>query len=877
MGMATGVTPMMQQYQELKEQHPGAILFFRLGDFYEMFFEDAEVAARELELVLTGRDGGRELGRIPMCGVPYHAMESYVARLIAKGYRVAVCEQVEDPRQAKGLVRREVVRIITPGTLVEPRLLDERKNNFLAAVCQDQHGFGLAHCDLSTGEFATCQLAGGEGFLTLLDELGRLEPSEVVLEPGLQSEPRLSRFLTGVLKTAVTPGAGRSFARDAAAERLAHHFAAAQLPDFDAAAAPLAAVAAGALLNYLEETQRMHLGHIFRLSLYVPDQYMVLDTATRRNLEISRRMADGSRRGSLLWVVDKTVTAMGGRLLRGWLERPLLHVAAIRARHAAVAELAAGALLRADLRELLRAVHDLERLTGRVVCGTAHARDLLALSASLERLPGLQAAAAAAAAPLLQQVRAQIDPLAELGAELKQALNPDAPVALSEGGLIADGHHPEVDRLRAAAREGKQWIAALEARERAETGIKSLKVGYNKVFGYYLEVTRANLHLVPEHYLRKQTLTGGERYITPELKEIENEVLGAEERLTALEYELFVALREKVAAAADRLQATARAVAALDALAALAEVAVQYDYAQPEIDAGNVITIRGGRHPVVERLLPEGSFVANDCCLDSEQQRLLVITGPNMGGKSTYMRQVALICLLAQAGSFVPATAAQIGVVDRIFTRVGAADDLATGQSTFMVEMTEVANILHAATPRSLIVLDEIGRGTATFDGLSIAWAVAEYIHDPERVGAKTLLATHYHELTELEEMLPGVANYAVAVREKGEDIVFLRQIVRGGADRSYGIQVARLAGLPRAVITRAQAILAGLEQAEEGRKRKRLDSMRRHKGPIQLALFESRPHPVVQELLALNIMALTPLEALTLLHRLQEQARSEK
>ncbi|BDG60000.1 DNA mismatch repair protein MutS [Caldinitratiruptor microaerophilus] len=872
-GQDAGLTPMFAQYREFKQQYPDALLLFRLGDFYELFFEDAEVAARELDLVLTGRDGGKALGRVPMCGVPYHSADAYIARLIERGHKVAICEQMEDPRQAKGLVRREVIRVVTPGTLVEPRSLEEKESHFLAAVCQGRTGFGLAYADLSTGEFAACELSGAHGLRQLVEELGRIEPREVLLEPGLERAPGITAPLER-MGAALTPYGSGAFRHEAAYRLLCRHFGTHSLRGFGAEDKELAVRAAGAVLQYLEETQKTTLGHITALNVYYPGSYLVLDPATRRNLELTRALRDGGRRGTLLEVLDRTVTAMGGRLLRAWLEQPLLDLAAIRARHEAVGELVQAPLLRGELRSLLGDMRDVERLAGRVAYGSAGPRDLVALGRSLAVLPSLRVLLEEAGSPRLVELRERLDLLDDVRDLLGRAIADDPPVSPTEGGVIRDGFDEEVDRLRAAARDGKSWIAALEARERERTGIKSLKVGYNKVFGYYIEVTRANLAAVPDDYQRRQTLAGAERFVTPDLKAMEEQVLGAEERLAAREYELFAEVRRQVAAQVGRIQASARAVAEIDVLAALAEVAAVYGYTRPVVDHGEVIEIQGGRHPVLERVLPEGRFVPNDCLLDTGENRLLLITGPNMGGKSTYMRQVALITLMAQMGSFVPAQAARIGLVDRIFTRVGASDDLATGQSTFMVEMSEVAAILHAATRRSLIVLDEIGRGTATFDGLSIAWAVAEYVADPTRIGARTLFATHYHELCELEGLLPGVKNYSVAVREKGDEITFLYQIVRGGADRSYGIQVARLAGLPRAVVDRAREILATLEQQEGQRRARREAAAARARQPVQLSFFESRPHPVVEELLALNVMALTPLEALNLLHSLQEKAK---
>jgi DNA mismatch repair protein MutS len=870
---AAAATPMFAQYLEIKEQYQDTILFYRLGDFYETFFDDALTAARELELTLTGREGGKAMGRVPMAGIPYHSAESYIARLIERGYKVAVCEQLEDPKAAKGLVKRDVTRVFTPGTLVEPKLLQEKQNNFFCAIAFGKNGFGLAVSDLSTGEFAACEFPGGDGIRQLVDELGRLEPAEVILEPGLEGEPRLAGALKawGIATSTFDP---KHFAHAQAYRGLTEHFGLSSLHAFGCEGLQLATGAAGAALAYLSETQKTNLGHISGLAVYYPGQYMMLDNATRRNLELTRSIRDGGRRGTLLWVMDKTITSMGARMLKGWLERPLLRLPEIVKRHEAVQELVNRPMLRADLRSLLNDVYDLERLAGRVAYGNANAKDLIALKQSLVTLPSIRVMMEDATSGRLTELRDSLDMLDDVRDLIEQAVAEEPPMGLTEGGVIKAGFSAEVDRLRTAAREGKGWIAALETREREKTGIRSMKIGYNKVFGYYLAVTNANRSQVPETYIRKQTLANEERFITPELKEMEQTVLGSDEKLTALEYELFVEIRSRVAREVARIQHSARAVAELDSLASFAEVAALYGYTRPLVDASLVLDLKDSRHPVLERVMAEGSFVPNDLSLDTAENRVLLITGPNMGGKSTVMRAAALTTILAQAGAFVPASAAHIGLVDRVWTRVGASDDLATGQSTFMVEMTEVSNILHAATSRSLVVLDEVGRGTATFDGLSIAWAITEYIH--ERVGARTLFATHYHELCELEGMLPGVKNFSMAVREKGDDIVFLRKLVPGGADRSYGIQVARLAGLPKEVVERSREILATLEEDEGERKERRAvaSAKLRQKPQVQLTFFEEKQHPVVEELLALNVMALTPIDALNLLYKLQAKAK---
>ncbi|MDN5293926.1 MAG: mismatch repair protein MutS [Eubacteriales bacterium] len=878
-------TPMIRQYLEIKNQYRDCILFFRLGDFYEMFFEDAETAARELEIALTARDGGGGK-RVPMCGVPYHAAEGYIARLLEKGYRIAICEQMEDPAQAKGIVRREVTRVITPGTVLEASLLDEKQKNYLAGLVIGHKGIGLAAAEVSTGEFLVAALKGDTALDMAVDELVRLNPAELLLGAPDEEEARFRRRIerTGWRIPALHR---RQVAGPAAAAQVvveAFNLTSPAALDLEGEEEALAAVAA--VLEFIKETRKEIPAHLNPPRRYHPGSYMLLDAATRRNLELTRTMREGKSRGSLLWVLDRTSTAMGGRMLKSWVEQPLTDVNALNERLDAVEELVRDSFLREQLTLELKRVHDLERLVGRVACGNAGPRDLLALRQSLAVLPAIKELLGGARAKGLQEVAAAIEPLPELREKLEAALHDDPPVTLKEGGIIKDGWHPEVDRLRRAARDGKQWILELEARERERTGIKSLKVGYNRVFGYYIEVTKANTALVPPDYQRKQTLANAERYITPELKEMENTILGAQERVCQLEYELFLQLREEVAARREQIQQTARALARLDALCSLARAAVENGYTRPVVSNDDAIKIYNGRHPVVEKMLPPGTFVPNDVILDNHEQRLLIITGPNMGGKSTYIRMAALIVLMAQIGSFVPADRAEIGIVDRIFTRVGAADDLATGQSTFMVEMNEVANILRNATSRSLVILDEVGRGTSTYDGLSIAWAVTEYIYDPRRIGAKTLFATHYHELTELAEMLPAVKNYRVAVQEEGEDVVFLRKIQPGGADKSYGIQVARLAGLPVEVLNRAREILKSLERQEDAGKRVRESILSFSAGGDDLAAgkqlqlfpeYVAEPHPLLEEIKKLNIATITPLEALNILNDLQQRLLAEE
>ncbi len=905
-------TPMMKQYQRLKAAHPDALLFFRLGDFYELFFDDAEVGSRELELTLTSRPTGAGR-RAPMCGVPYHAAEAYLSRLVGRGYKVAVCDQVEDPRQATGLVRREVVRVVTPGTLLDPGALAEKANNYIVSVAAEPKGaraIGLASLDYSTGEFRTAEFSGDAGRARFADELVCLDPAELVVEPAVGEDPELARLLARHTRVKAIPFRELAYRPAEAARVLREHFGVASLEAYGCADRSLATAAAGGLLAYLKDSGVGALHHIRTLRTISGGEEMALDAATRRNLELVEPLRAGGgespagrtgRRGTLLAVLEHTVTSAGGRLLRAWVLHPLTGRDAIMARQAAVAELAERHLAREELRTELSRVYDLERLVARAAAGTAGARDLLALRDSLDRVPGIREALKGAQAPALRELGSRLDPVAEVTDLVRRALADDPPAGLREGGLIRSGYSPEVDSLREAAGGGKTWVARLEAEERRRTGVKSLKVGFNQVFGYYIEVTRPNLAAVPPEYERRQTLANAERFVTPELKEREAAILGAEERLRALEYGLFAEVRARVAAEAARIQATAAALATLDAFLSLAEAATRYGYAVPEIVDEPGLAIRGGRHPVVERLQAGEEFVPNDCTLGGLEPSFAVITGPNMAGKSTYCRQVALIVLMAQMGSLVPAASARIGLVDRVFTRIGAADDLGGGRSTFLVEMSETANILNHATARSLIILDEIGRGTSTYDGLSLAWAVAEHIATDLK--ALTLFATHYHELTELEGTLSGVANYSISVREMGEEIIFLRKVARGAVDRSYGIQVARLAGLPPSVIGRAREILheletaapakreaeaARAEAAAEGAPTPAAGSLAAPQGPpppgrllrqrralgSQIALFEPPPSEVEREIADLDLLNLTPIEALTKLHALQERFR---
>lgn len=801
---------MLEQYYAIKEQYQDAILFFRLGDFYEMFGEDARVASRILDIALTGRDAGKDY-RIPMCGIPYHAMEGYLATLIRHGYKVAICDQVEDPKEAKGVVKREVVRVVTPGTVMEPDLLEEKAHNFLVTLCCTRDVYGLAVIDISTGYFGLTEIRKEKNDQQLWDELQRLAPAECLVGPELAADTGWQARAAQRLSVPVTAYNERAFALETARETLLRHFGTSSLAGFGCEEMTAGIRAGGAALSYLQETQKRVLPHINQITVYSVENYMILESATRRNLELTRTLRDGEFKGSLLWVLDETVTAMGGRMLRQWIQQPLLQAEAINRRLRAVEDLANNTLLREELREALAGIYDLERLLGRVVYGSANARDLVALRSSFQKLPAVRdLIQQEAQSDTLRTLAGQIDVLPEITRLLEQSLVESPPVSVKEGGLIAPGYSPRLDELRTAAREGKEWIAQLEARERERTGIKSLKVGFNKVFGYYIEVTRANLAAVPDTYQRKQTLANAERYVTPELKEKENLILGAEEKAVQLEYELFCDIRDRVSEAAPRLQKTAAIVAEIDVLAGLAEVAVRRRYCRPVIEEGTVISIKAGRHPVVEAMLGEGQFVPNDVYLDCQTAQLLILTGPNMAGKSTYLRMVALITLMAQIGSFVPADRARIGLVDRIFTRVGASDDLATGQSTFMVEMNEIMVALSQGTERSLLIIDELGRGTSTYDGLALAQAIAEYIHD--HIGARTIFSTHYHELSRLALDRPRIRNLRMEVQEKGSEVIFLYKVGEGAADKSYGVHVARLAGLPAQVLRRARAILKDLE-----------------------------------------------------------------
>ncbi len=882
-------TPVFKQWHEAKQRYPDVLMLFRMGDFYEIFGEDAEVAARELELTLTARNAGAGM-RLPMCGVPYHAVDKYLATLIRKGYRAAICDQIEDASQAKGLVRRGVTRVVTAGTLVEDSLLDTHDHNFLLAIARENGRFGIAAVDVSTGDFLVTEPAPisreqpdepglpetspvrvDPAVAAVVDEATRLSPTEVLLPPEL-AEGELRTLLERNLRVPITVVDEPAGLFLSPAEQLQEHFRVSSLSGYGCEEMPAAIAAAARALDYLKHTHLDGLPHLSGITTYSTEQFLVIDASTRRNLELTTTLRENRREGSLLSLLDRSSTAMGSRLLREWLLQPLLDPAAINERLDAVDEMVGDRVTAEDLSRLLREVYDVERLTMRVTAARANARDLVALRESLRRLPQIAEVLAQCEAPLLAELSGRIANLDEVTALLEAALADDPPVQITEGGLMRAGYSEDLDEIRDIAAGGKRWIAQLEAQERARTGIESLKVGYNKVFGYYLEVTHANTDRVPDDYQRKQTLTTAERYITPELKEQESRVLGAEERLHEMEYELFCELRAQVAEHAEPLMATARALAAIDCIVCLAEVAIEYDYVRPEVHAGDEIVIRAGRHPVVERSAGQEPFVPNDTLLDRDGHQMQIVTGPNMSGKSTYLRQVALIALMAQMGSFVPADSARIGVVDRIFTRVGASDDLATGRSTFMVEMNETANIMNNATAQSLVILDEIGRGTSTFDGVSIAWAVVEYLI--EQIGAKTLFATHYHHLNELETLFDEVQNLKVMVREEGDHITFLRRIEPGGTQRSYGIQVARLAGLPEAVIERAKEVLHTLEREDIGTEIGPSQRAASHVAQtVQLKLFEAAPHPIVEELKALDPQNMTPLQALEALARLKAKA----
>ena len=876
------LTPMMQHYLQTKDQYPGCILFYRLGDFYEMFFEDALTVSRELEITLTGKSCGLE-ERAPMCGVPYHAVDTYLNRLIEKGYKVAICEQVEDPKLAKGMVKREVTRVVTPGTNLNVQALEESRNNFLMSIAYFPGKIGLSVADISPGDYYLTEL---EDSAKLFDEINKYGPAEIIcndafLISGMDIEDMRHR-----LRIAVNALESHYFDEDAAKKLLKKHFKVVALTGLGIEDFPLGVLAAGALLRYLYETQKSSMSNITHIYPYLANTYMLLDSATRRNLELTETLREKQKRGSLLWVLDKTKTAMGARTLRSYIEQPLIDKRQIEERLDAVEELTRDAISRDEIREYLNPVYDLERLLGKISYQSANPRDLIAFRNSLAMMKPIKAVLSAFDKSLLSQIRVDIDPFEDLYELIQAAIEEDPPVLVREGGIIKDGFDDTIDSLRKAKTEGKNWLAALEEEDRNRTGIKNLRIKYNKVFGYYFEVTNSFKNMVPKDYIRKQTLANAERYTTPRLKELEDTILNAEDKLSTLEYDLFCKIRDTIGAEIERIQKTAKAIARLDVFASLSLVAERYHYVRPEINEKGLIHIKEGRHPVVEQVMGNDMFVTNDTYLDNNSHLIAVITGPNMAGKSTYMRQTALIVLLAQLGSFVPAKSAKIGLVDRIFTRVGASDDLASGQSTFMVEMNEVANILRNATKNSLLILDEIGRGTSTFDGLSIAWAVIEHISNRKLLGAKTLFATHYHELTELEGKIGNVNNYCIAVKEKGDDIVFLRKIIKGGADKSYGIQVAKLAGVPDMVIDRAKEIVAQLSENDITEKVQNIaveaktgDKKVQTYDEVdlqQISLFDTvTDEDVLKELLEVDVMNMTPVDAMNTLYRLQSRLKN--
>ena len=878
-----GLSPMMAQYMETKKQYSDCILFYRLGDFYEMFFDDALTASRELEITLTGKECGLE-ERAPMCGVPYHAVDSYLSRLVQKGYKVAIAEQMEDPKLAKGLVKREVIRVVTPGTITSAQALDETKNNYLMGIVYLADKMGVSVADITTGDFLVTEVSTDRA---LFDEINKFSPAEVICNDAFSMSGISLEDLKDRYHFTVSALDSHFFQDDSCRKVLREHFKVGSLEGLGLGDYDCGVIAAGAVLQYLYETQKSTLDHLTTIVPYATGNYMVLDSSTRRNLELLETMREKQKRGSLLWVLDKTRTAMGARLLRTWIEQPLISREDILKRQNAIEELNLNYISREELGEYLNPVYDLERLIGRISYKTANPRDLLAFRNSIAMVPHIKRLLGEFTSDALKELEQELDPLEDLEDLITRAIVEEPPITVREGGMIRDGYNEEADRLRHAKTEGKTWLAELEARERESTGIKNLKVKYNKVFGYYFEVTNSFKDLVPEYFIRKQTLTNAERYTTDELKNLEDVILGAEDKLFSLEYDLFCGVRDAIAAEVVRIQKIARAIAAVDVFVSLSVVATRSNYVKPQINEKGTIQIKGGRHPVVEKMMRDDMFVANDTILDNSRNRISIITGPNMAGKSTYMRQTALIVLMAQIGSFVPADQANIGICDRIFTRVGASDDLASGQSTFMVEMTEVANILRNATRNSLLILDEIGRGTSTFDGLSIAWAVVEHISNTRLLGAKTLFATHYHELTELEGLMSGVTNYCIAVKEQGDDIVFLRKIVKGGADKSYGIQVAKLAGVPDSVISRAKELVEQLVDSDLTARTREIaegNAPAGHK-PVpkpddvemsQLTLFDTvREDDIIEELKNLELGNMTPIDALNTLYRMQTKLKN--
>ena len=878
-------SPMMQHYLKTKEEYKDCILFYRLGDFYEMFFDDALVVSKELELTLTGKDCG-QAERAPMCGIPFHAAETYLNRLVANGHKVAICEQVEDPKQAKGIVKREVIRIVTPGTNLNTQALDETKNNYLMSIVYLGEKIGVSIADFSTGDYFVTELSSGS---ELIDEINKFVPSEIITNEYFSMSGIDLTAVNGKLGITMSTLDSWYFDEDTCIKKLLTHFKVGVLDGLGLKDYTAGTIAAGALLLYLYEMQKGSVDHITSIVPYTTGKYMLIDSSSRRNLELVETMREKQKKGSLLWVLDKTKTAMGARALRSMIEQPLINKEDILKRQAGIEECNNRAIDREEIREYLNPVYDLERIMTKISCKSANPRDLIAFRNSLEMLPYIKKLIGTMESDLFAECFANLDDLADIYSLISSAIVEEPPITIREAGIIKEGFSKEADELRRAKTEGKEWLAQLEAREKEATGIKNLKVKYNKVFGYYLEVTNSFKNLVPADWVRKQTLTNAERYTTDELKKLEDVILGAEDKLCSLEYDLFNEVRDSIAAEVRRIKSTARAIAEIDVYTALSVVAQQYNYVKPAINEKGIIDIKNGRHPVVEKMIRNDMFVANNTYLDNAKNRISIITGPNMAGKSTYMRQTALIVLMAQIGSFVPAQEANIGIVDRIFTRVGASDDLASGQSTFMVEMTEVANILRNATPKSLLILDEIGRGTSTFDGLSIAWAVVEYIANTKLLGAKTLFATHYHELTELEGTLDGVNNYCIAVKENGDDIVFLRKIIKGGADKSYGIQVAKLAGVPDTVIERAKELVADLSDADISLKARDIAQYSKKQEKLvdsykkvddlevkQMSLFDTvNNDDIIEDIKALDISNMTPIDALNTLYKLQGRVKN--
>ena len=863
-------SPMMQHYLDTKKDYKDSILFYRLGDFYEMFFDDAILASRELELTLTGKECGQE-ERAPMCGVPFHAAENYIARLISKGYKVAICEQMEDPKQAKGIVKREVIRVVTPGTVIESNLLDEKKNNYIMSVYKSGIYFGIAVCDVSTGDFRATQIKETNNFSAALDEISRYSPAEIVVNNLMYDTTEEIAKIRERFQIYISKQEDNKFSNNVEELTSKYNVVDESENKIEINDKTLCIGAINGLLTYILETQKTNLDHINKIILYNNTKYMCLDINARRNLELTEKLRDKSKKGTLLWVLDKTSTSMGGRRLRRWINDPLLDIEKINKRLNSVKELKDNPILRGDIADLLKKVYDIERLVGKISYGNANARDLISLKNSVKQLPELKKIMSNTESTLLKELYNELDILEDIYNIIDVAIVEEPPISVKEGGIIKKGYNEEIDKLKMATTDGKNWLIQLEANEREKTGIKGLKVGFNKVFGYYIEVTKSNISLVPDRYIRKQTLTNGERYVTEELKKLENELLGAEEKVINLEYNAFCEIREIIEKQLLRIQRTADIVATLDVLNSFAIVAEDMNYCMPIVDNSGIIDIKGGRHPVIEKILPSGEFVDNDTYLDKEDNRFSIITGPNMAGKSTYMRQVALITLMAQCGSFVPATFARLGVVDKIFTRIGASDDLSMGQSTFMVEMMEVATILKEATQNSLVILDEIGRGTSTYDGLSIAWAVAEYMSDKEKCGAKTLFATHYHELIGLEQKIQGVKNYSIAVKEKGEDIIFLRKIVAGGTDESYGVHVAKLAGVPQTVTKRSNEILRTLERKSIlGSKEQEKENKKVAEG--QLDMYNYKLAEIAHEIDKIDLNSLTPIDALNTLVKIKDK-----